>query len=172
MKKIMIALAAFSTFGLAAQAQTGTTDTATMNFIKQASVGGMKEVKTGKLAEKKASNSSVRSFGSMMVTDHTKANNQLMKLVRAKGYNVPMPSASETAPDAMLTNASGSTFDKDYVTMMIKDHQKTIALFQNAANNSSDPAIKAFAKQTLPVLQHHLSVIQGIASKMNLQASR
>ncbi|MGN6637420.1 MAG: DUF4142 domain-containing protein [Mucilaginibacter sp.] len=169
MKRILIVIAVLGILGLTANAQTGMTDTAAINFIKKASVGGMKEVKAGKLAEQKSGNSDVRSFGNMMVTDHTKANNQLMKLVRSKGYNVSPPSPDETAPDEMLKGTSGHNFDEKYVAMMVKDHQKTITLFQNAVNNVKDPEIRAFAQQTLPVLKRHLSSIQAIATKMNIQ---
>jgi putative membrane protein len=55
--------------------------------------------------------------------------------------------------------------------MMVKDHEKTVALFENAATNVKDPEIKAFAQQTLPVLKQHLASIQKIAAKLNIQTA-
>jgi len=143
-------------------------DTVAMNFIMNASTGGMKEVNTGKLAEKKAQNSSVKAFGARMVTDHTKANMQPMQIAKSEHYDVTMPPSSVTAPDSLLVSCSKSDFDKIYVKMMIMDHKKTIMIFQNAAENAVDQQIKGFAASTLPILKMHLADIQSIAKQMGM----
>ncbi len=43
----------------------------------------------GKLAETNAANSTVKSLGAMMVTDHTKANDELKQWASAAGYTLP-----------------------------------------------------------------------------------
>lgn len=168
---MLIMIGIFSAKFLHAQTTANQPDTATLNFIKQASTAGMKEVKAGKLAANKAISNDVKSFANQMVTDHTKANDQLMQLIKSKNWNIMPPSDAETNPDRMFTGASGTAFDKTYVSMMVLDHQKAVALFENAANTVQDPDIKAFAKQTLPTLQQHLASIQAIATKMNISAA-
>ena len=59
----------------------------------------------------------------------------------------------------------GKDFDKDYVSMMVDDHKKDIAEFKKCSENCSDSTIKAFATNTLPVLEKHLDSIQAIANK-------
>lgn len=169
MKKLMnilFAVIVFCSSAVAQQAATSKPDAATLNFIEQASLGGMKEVKAGQLATQKGQSPSVKAFGARMVTDHTKANAQLMSIVKTKGWSVTPPSNAETAPDAMLTNSSGAAFDKNYVTMMVGDHEKTVALFQTAASSATDAQIKAFAQATLPILKQHLDAIKAIAAKI------
>lgn len=168
---MLIMTSIFAVHFLQAQTTANQPDTATLNFIKTAGTAGIKEVKAGKLAASKSANSEVKSFANQMVADHTKANDQLMQLIKSKNWNIAPPSDAETNPDAMLTGASGSAFDKAYVSMMVQDHQKAVALFENAANTGQDPDIKAFAKQTLPTLQQHLASIQSIAAKMNISAA-
>jgi putative membrane protein len=173
MKKLMTLLTMIGIFTITAHfsnAQTAGTqpDTATLNFIKQASTAGMKEVKAGRLAVQKGKSASVKAFGSRMVTDHSKANTKLMKIIKSKGWQITPPSIPETDPDAMLTSSSGADFDKSYVTMMVQDHQKAVALFENAATNIADPDVKAFVQETLPTLKQHLTDIQAIAAKMNI----
>ena len=156
----LIGLATFSTY-----AQT-MPDTATMNFINKATIGGLQEVKSGDLAVKKGQSQDVKSFGARMIADHNKANAQLTALVKSKGIQIP-PQASVVTPDVMLVQASGAAFDKTYVDMMVGDHQSTVNLFQNYAVTGKDPDLKAFAQQTLPTLKDHLASIKAIAAKMN-----
>src|SRR3954469_23047030 len=46
-------------------------------FVENAAKGGMMEVAWGKEAASRAANSDVKQFGHRMVTDHSKANNEL-----------------------------------------------------------------------------------------------
>ncbi len=46
-------------------------------FAVKAAQGNMAEIKMGELAAQKASNADVKAFGQQMVTDHTKANDEL-----------------------------------------------------------------------------------------------
>lgn len=147
---------------------TGTADQATMDFISNATISNMKEVATGKLAQKKGQDPSVKAYGAKMVEHHTMATKQMAELVKSKGINVPKPPVAMATPDSMLVNSKGADFDKMYVAMMIADHKKTIALFETASTSLTDPDLKAFAVKTLPMLRQHLVEIQGIAGKMNI----
>jgi putative membrane protein len=143
-------------------------DTAIVNFVIHATKGGMMEVNSGKLATEKGKSTDVKSFGARMVADHSKANAELKSIVAAKKWNIPPPSPTVVTPDAMLTSSTGSDFDRSYVNMMVKDHKKTVMLFEHAAATSPDPQLKAFAAKTLPVLREHYITIQQIANKLNV----
>jgi putative membrane protein len=143
-------------------------DTVTANFLHNATLGGLKEIKTGQLAARKGKSLSVKAYGTKMVVDHTKANSKLQKLADGKGYVIKAPTSAELATPAMLANTTGATFDKNYVSMMLVDHQNTIKIFENAALNSSDASIKAYANQTLPTLRAHLTSLQSIAKTLGV----
>lgn len=130
-------------------------DTAAKSFVTQAALGGLMEVEAGKLAKSKALNADVKAFGEKMVTDHTKANEELKALAAKKGLSIPssLPENENSHLNAMK-NVSGAAFDKHYMEMMVNDHGKTIALFEQATM-SSDADIKAWAEKTLPVLKMH-----------------
>src|SRR5580765_6214767 len=49
-------------------------------FMKKAAKGGMMEVTMGKMAEQNAQSDDVKSFGKRMVTDHSKANDELKSI--------------------------------------------------------------------------------------------
>src|SRR6186713_2369963 len=58
-------------------------------FVKEAAAGGVAEVDRGKLAQEKASNDQVKQFGSRMVQDHSKANDELKQVAGVKGVQLP-----------------------------------------------------------------------------------
>jgi putative membrane protein len=135
---------------------------AASSFIMKAAEGGKAEVDLGNLASSKASSADVKSFGQMMVTDHSKANDELASLAGTKGVSLPSaPDAKSKATHDRLDKLSGAAFDKAYMADMVKDHQTDIKEFENAAK-SSDAEVKAFAEKTLPTLRHHLEEAQRI----------
>jgi putative membrane protein len=136
-------------------------------FAVSAANGGMAEVALGSLAQKNAANNKVKDFGAMMVSDHSKANDELKAL--AKNKNITLPdsvSADEKKSMDDLSKKAGKAFDKAYVSNMIDDHKKDIKEFEDATNNLKDPDLKAFAIKTLPTLKNHLTAIQAIHDGM------
>jgi putative membrane protein len=135
------------------------------SFVEEAATGGMMEVTLGKLALMNASNDKVKKFGMMMVTDHTKANEELMKIADKMKVTLPkemMPKQEQMVSD--LKSKKGAEFDKAYMDMMVNDHNEDIALFENEAKSSNDPMLKDFATATLPVLRKHLSAAKSTYS--------
>src|SRR5690242_1163409 len=47
------------------------------SFVMEAAVGGLMEVQAGQIAQQNAQSQRVKDFGGMMVTDHSKANDEL-----------------------------------------------------------------------------------------------
>jgi putative membrane protein len=136
------------------------------NFAIAAADGGMTEVELGKIAQENASSPRVKAFGEMMVRDHTEANNNLKGI--ATSLNIALPDSVSDASKKEIEHMKmkkGKDFDKAYVSMMVDDHKKDIAEFRKCADNCSDSTIKAFAGNTLPVLEKHLDSIQAIAGR-------
>lgn len=132
-------------------------------FMMEAASGGMMEVELGRIASQSAGNERVKSFGNMMVQDHTNANNELKAL--ASGKNVMLPDSMMTRHREhldMMRKKSGKAFDKAYMQMMVQDHNEDISKFQNASNTAQDADLKGFASKTLPVLQKHLDSAKAI----------
>jgi putative membrane protein len=140
-------------------------------FYKKAAEGGMAEVELGKLAQDKSPTSSVKEFGSMMITDHSEANDKLKAIAERKNIKLPTsPSVSQMATKTKLEVLSGTTFDKSYIKGMVKDHQEDIKEFQTEASLGQDPDAKAYAAATLPTLKAHLKKIQAVAAAQGVDA--
>ena len=128
----------------------------------------MTEVQLGQLAADKGSSQDVKDFGSKMVTDHGKANDELKSIATSKGLTIPdkLDEKHQAAVDKM-SKLSGAAFDKAYVSAMVKDHKEDDAAFAKEAKSGEDPDIKAFAEKTdNDVIKMHLKMIEDIQSKM------
>ena len=132
-------------------------------FIKKALGGGMMEVELGKIAQTNASDKQVKEFGEMMVTDHSKAGDELKSLAASKKVQLPDDPLKEHKEHIdELKAKKGAEFDKAYLKMMLEDHKKDVKEFEEAAKDSKDADVKAFAEKTLPVLEKHLSSAKTI----------
>lgn len=137
------------------------------NFYIEAAQGGLAEVELGKLAAQNAQSPEVKSFGQMMVADHSKANAELQTVAGRKQVTLPTtPATGHQATMAPLQGLSGAEFDKAYVNAMVAAHEKDVALFERQAASDGDPDAKAFAAKTLPTLKKHLEAIKDIQSKL------
>jgi len=137
------------------------------DFAVKAADGGMAEVAYAKVALQKATSPKVKEFAQMMITDHTKANMEMMALAKTK--NITLPTAPSAEHQKMVADASaksGADFDKKYVDDMVADHKEDVSLFKKASTDCKDADLKAFATKTLPVLQSHLDHINAIKSSM------
>lgn len=148
-------------------APSGKLATSDRTFMRKAGQGGLAEVELGNLAQQNASNDQVKQFGERMVTDHTKANDTLKSLAGNK--NVALPTQMDAASQrekTRLEKLKGTQFDMAYMNTMVKDHQKDVADFRREARTAKDPDVKAFAQQTLPILEDHLKMAREVQSSL------
>lgn len=125
------------------------------DFIQEAAKGGMMEVAMGKTAEKNATDAEVKKFGARMVADHGKANSELKSIAKEEGVELP----GEKEPGKWKS-------DKDYMSMMVKDHEKDLAAFEKEAKEGSDADVKRFADKTANVVRKHLQMAKDIDAKL------
>jgi putative membrane protein len=124
-------------------------------FIKKAAKGGLMEVAMGNMAEQNAKSDDVKSFGKRMVTDHSKANEELKGIAEKKGVTI-----SDKEPTEKWTS------DKTYMNAMVKDHEKDLSEFREEASKGSDPDVKKFADDTAKVIQEHLDLAKETQNKL------
>jgi putative membrane protein len=132
-------------------------------FATAAANGGMAEVALGKLALTKTANAKIKEFATMMVTDHGKANDELMSIAKTK--NITLPAAVDADHQKKmddLTKLTGKDFDKAYVDAMVDGHKKTLDLMKAEVKDGKDADLKAFADKTAPIVQMHLDMINKI----------
>jgi putative membrane protein len=135
-------------------------------FMSEAATGGLAEVELGRLAAQKGQSADVKRFGQRMVDDHSKANDELKQLAARKGITLPTDLKDEQKKDKdKLSNLSGAEFDKEYMKLMVDDHDKDVKAFQSEAKDGGDADVKAFASKTLPTLEEHQRMAREIKGK-------
>ena len=157
---VALMVAAFSFAGLALAQESPASKSSSLSakdktFMHKAAKGGMMEVAMGTLAEQNGQSDDVKSFGKRMVTDHSKANDELKSIAAQKGVKLPSKEPTEKWSS-----------DKAYINMMVKDHEKDLAEFQEEASTGTDPDVKKFAEDTAKVVQEHLDLAKQTQSKL------
>jgi putative membrane protein len=138
-------------------------DEESSKFAVEATNGSMMEVAMGKLAQEKGTNERVKAFGTMMVNDHSKAEQEIKDLSAKKSITLPADLSDDTKKHMDdLSKKSGKDFDKSYIDMMVDDHEEDVKAFEKASNDVSDEEIKTWARNTLPTLQAHLDSAKAI----------
>lgn len=136
-------------------------------FVMFAAMGSTAEIEMGRLAVQKGASEDVRLFGQRMIDDHTRSNEELMRIASPKGMTPPTTlDAKHRSAMQKMAGLTGERFDREYAKMMVSDHKKTVSEFQKEAGRGADPDIKAFAAAQLPALQEHLRMAQRLNDKV------
>jgi putative membrane protein len=132
-------------------------------FVRSAAEAGMAEVRMGQLITEGAQSSALHDFGQRIVKDHTKVNQELIKIAVSKGMAVP--NQPDNKHQKMLTDLAklkGAEFDKMAKHQAVMDHQDAVRLFDKASQTLQDSELKTFAQKTLPTLKEHLELAKGL----------
>jgi len=145
-------------------------DFAERAFVTKALEGGETEVQLGQLAQQKSQSADVKQFGQKMVADHSQMADKWFKPVAQQlGVSEPKgPSKKDKKEIAKLQGLSGEDFDREYITMMVKDHQQDLKDFKDEAQAAQDPNVKQVAEQGSNVISQHLQLIEQIAKNHNI----
>lgn len=125
------------------------------SFIEKAAKAGREEVEISRVAVTRTTNPHIQAFAQMVVDDHSSANEALAALAANKEVRLPAKDMDEA--DKWMKK-DGRDFDEDYIGKMISAHKDAVELFEKEANKGEDAETQAFARATLPKLQHHLEI--------------
>ena len=142
------------------------TDEKSRTFLSKAANSGLAEVELAKLAQQKATIDAVKNFAAMLERDHTAANDQVKNLSGQRNVSLPSsPSEDKQKMYSDMEKMTGKSFDKEYISMMVKSHNDGITLFEDTRANASDIDVKNFADKTLPTLKMHLDSAKAIQKR-------
>jgi putative membrane protein len=140
------------------------------DFLIQAAQANLSEVELGRLAQRRATNADVRSFGLHMVDDHSASMAELTKLAQKKGIRLPTgPDEAYRKNAAWLSEKKGGDFDKEYVRIMVADHVQAVGLFKEQADHAAELDARSWAESTLPTLRDHLRMARDLEAKIGGQ---
>ncbi len=124
------------------------------------------EIDAGKLAQKSGSTQAVKSYGQMLVKDHQQSDRDINSFLKKHNQKMPTEEAAmnesekkdaQDRKDAMsrLKNMKGADFDREFLRMMVDDHEKELAKIDSEAGQISNTDLSTMLKDLKPVLQRH-----------------
>jgi len=138
----------------------------THKFIEKASIGGQFEISSSRLALQNSQNPDIKNFAQKMIDDHTKISSQLKSIITSANPDESQPTiALDNQHQKMLNELNGvkgANFDRLYVHDQVAAHKEAVNLFRNYSRNGDNDAIKNFAIQNLPTLEHHQSDVMEL----------
>jgi putative membrane protein len=136
-------------------------------FVQKAMESGKMEVVEAQAAMKQAQSTDVRDVAKMIHRDHAVSNGKLEQIVEDKPNLAPSRddlNKMETPKPGAVT-ADAADFDRRYIQEQIQAHKESIALFRKQSAEGSDPQLRRFAEENLPVLERHLEALEQAERK-------
>ena len=94
------------------------------DFVHDVAIANMAEIDMARLAQQHGASADVKKFAQMMVTDHTKAGDELKQFAALHRIEVPAQVDDDHRDKAeALGKKSGMDFDRDYADAMVDGHQ-------------------------------------------------
>jgi putative membrane protein len=80
----------------------------------------------------------------------------------------PPTKPSEEAQETYdrLAKLSGDKFDREFISVAVKDHKKDIEAYSKQAKSGDNKKVAEYADETLPILKKHLDMAQKLESNM------
>jgi putative membrane protein len=137
-------------------------------------VANLGEVREGQLARDKVTDTAVRDFAQMMVTDHTAASNKAEADLAGAGIpsedsplSRQIDANSGTATDSLRASAAGRDFDRAYMNRQVEAHRTILDVIdQTLVPNAHAKALKAVLADMRKTVQDHLTRAQQIQSTL------
>ena len=164
MKRVLSTVCCLALCSIPVLAQKKAAPMSDQQFVTLAAQTDLVEANLGQLAQNAASSQAVKDYGQMLETDHTASYQKLWSLAAQANVTVPgaIDSQNNKAVIGPMNKLTGKAFDRRFIQDMIAGHTKAIAAFKKEADDATNPAIKSYAQDTIPVLQKHLDDAKAI----------
>jgi putative membrane protein len=140
-------------------------------FIQRAGSVGLLQVKLGQLAGKKGASPAVMEFGKRMVTDYSKANEELKAAAKAAGYPAPVLLRQDQQIFDRFQGKGRSSFDKAYMAQMVAQQSEEVRLFQGESAGGRVQSLKQLASRMLPDTEQRLSLATETAGSVGVDVT-
>lgn len=140
---------------------------AEQEFMTNAAHANLSEIEMARIALQKSDDIDVREYAKLVQSDHLNALTDLADLM--KDQNVPQPKSPppDAAQDIARANIlTGPEFDREFINMMVADHQKAVEMFRDETTATQNPDVKKYVEVVLPKLEMHLEKAQRLQSKL------
>ncbi len=131
------------------------------------------DIENGRLAQERGRSADVKSFGALMVSDHTALNEQAGQLAQAAGLTPADNATSQQlatqhqAVKQRLEQLQGAAFDTAYIANEVNFHQTVLdALDQTLIPNAQNPDLRNLLNTARTQIEAHLNRARDIQGKL------
>ena len=136
-------------------------------FITQVNIGNKAEIMAGQLAVTKGNSAEVRAYGQLMVNEHNLAQTDLQNVASSVGRTLrDTVDPEHQALMARLNTLTGRSFDTAYMNSQVRDHQKTLNIFQMEITDGNHRSVRDYANRYMPHIQMHYLKADSIARRL------
>jgi putative membrane protein len=142
-------------------------------FMDEASQINLTEISLGRYMQAHATNSAAKSLGTRYAIDHTTAQANLRALAsRLHVAIATTPGAQNDSVVAHIKGLTGRDMDVAFVATSVAGHKAAIAVFRKEESAGSNPRVRAYAADYLPMLRTHLRMAGHAAHALHVMATK
>jgi putative membrane protein len=134
------------------------------DFVTKVAISDMYETQASQIAVRRANNAQVRDFANTMARDHAATTARVQAIVAGR-TDLPLPTTLDQQHQDMLTeltNASAADFDQKYIDQQTHAHEDASQLLMSYAQGGDNAELRAFANETAPKVQQHLTMVRAL----------
>jgi putative membrane protein len=125
------------------------------------------EIAVSEVAEKKATDPSVKAFAEKMVKEHRGIGNDMKPFVEQWGIMQPSGADKDHQKEIdKLNGLSGHDFDKEYIDSMVSDHAKALDAFTKEAKDTKDMKFRAVVLKDKTRVAAHKNMAYDLKKKL------
>ena len=110
-------------------------------------------------------------FGKRMVTDYSKANEELKAAAKVAGFPGPALLRQDQQLFDRFNGMGRSSFDKAYMAEMVARHNEEVRLFQGESAGGRVQSLKQLASRMLPEMEQRLSLARQTAGSVGVDVT-
>ena len=140
---------------------------AEQDFMMKTTQTDLAETQMARIALQKSTNNDVKDYANMILSDHTDALEDLTELMKNK--NVPQPNTMDVEIQrdiSRMSDLTGPDFDREFMNMMVTDHQNALEMFRDQEAIAQNPDVKDYVEDLIPKLEMHLDKARRLQSKL------
>ncbi|PKN35810.1 MAG: hypothetical protein CVU61_01315 [Deltaproteobacteria bacterium HGW-Deltaproteobacteria-19] len=133
------------------------------SFIRQAAKDSLWHISLGELALKQAAGGNIRKYGEDMILGNRRIQADIQSLAKKKGVDLEIdqdPLQNQTLEH--LSREPGAGFDRQYISLMIDEQEKSERLYREEADHGQDRETRGFAGGVLPWIDTQLKRARDI----------
>jgi len=130
----------------------------------QLEASNLEEVGLAGYMQERSKNVRIRNFANMILEDHGKAVDDIRELLKNNGITEPETQTpkGELSKLTALRNSPDSDVDREYIRMMIEDHQARLGALRNEQSSVQSSVLKQYIGNLIPIIEKHLRAADSI----------